>query len=342
MNHPLVAIVILNYNGKKFLEKFLPTVIEHSNESWAQVIVADNASSDDSVALLQTYFPNIQLIKLAKNYGYAGGYNRALKEVKAEFYVMLNSDVEVSKNWLHPLVSLLQSDEKIAAVQPKILDFYQREYFEYAGAAGGYIDILGYPFCAGRVFDCIEKDEGQYNQPMPIFWASGACCMVRAKSFWKVGGFDEKFFAHQEEIDLCWRLYRAGYEVWSSPLSEVFHVGGGTLHYSNPRKVFLNYRNNLIMLSKNLPWWWLLIVIPQRLVLDGIAAWQSVFKRESFKELWAIAKAHLAYYASVFHILKCRRFHPFPYSLPISMYKQSVLWKYFIERKRTARQIFKI
>jgi GT2 family glycosyltransferase len=342
MNHPLVAIVILNYNGKKFLQQFLPSVIENSNESWAKIIVADNASSDGSVDFMRSTFPEVQLIELTENYGYAGGYNMALKQIEAEFFVLLNSDIEVTKNWLNAAVSLLQSDEKIAAAQPKILDFYKRDFFEYAGAAGGYIDVLGYPFSAGRVFDYIEKDEGQYDQPLPIFWASGACLFVRAKAFWQAGGFDADFFAHQEEIDLCWRLQRMSYEIWSCPQSEVFHVGGGTLSYANPRKTFLNFRNNLLMLCKNLSLLWLLIVIPQRLVLDGVAALQSVIKHQSLKDLWAIMKAHFAFYASVPSIIQKRIEFKQPYSLPVSMYKQSVLWKYFFERKKTAREIFKL
>jgi GT2 family glycosyltransferase len=342
MNHPLVAIVILNYNGKKFLQQFLPSVIENSNESWAKIIVADNASTDGSVDFMRSTFPEIQLIELAENYGYAGGYNMALKQIEAEFYVLLNSDIEVTKNWLNAAVSLLQSDEKIAAAQPKILDFYKRDFFEYAGAAGGFIDVLGYPFSAGRVFDNIEKDEGQYDQPLPIFWASGACLFVRAKAFWQAGGFDADFFAHQEEIDLCWRLQRMGYEIWSCPQSEVFHVGGGTLSYANPRKTFLNFRNNLVMLSKNLSLLWLLIVLPQRLVLDGVAALHSVIKHQSLKDLWAIMKAHFAFYVSVPSIIQKRIAFKQPYSLPVSMYKQSVLWKYFFERKKTAREIFKL
>lgn len=342
MNHPLVAIVILNYDGKDFLEQFLPNVIENSNEEWAEIIVADNGSSDNSGTFLKSEFPNIRLLTWQENLGYAGGYNKALSLIDAEYFVLLNSDVEVTKGWLQPLVSLLQSDEKIAAAQPKILDFNKRSYFEYAGAAGGFIDVLGYPFCAGRVFDTVEKDNGQYDQSIPVFWASGACLFISAKAFKKVGGFDADFFAHQEEIDLCWRLQRAGYEIWSCPQSEIFHVGGGTLAYSNPRKTFLNFRNNLIMLAKNISCFRLSFVIPQRLVLDGIAALQSVIKHKSLRDLFAILKAHFAFYAAVPSVLKKRRRFKYPYKLPLVMYKQSVLWKYFFRDKKTADSLFKL
>lgn len=341
MDNPLVAIVILNFNGAKYLQKFLPNVIENSNEVWAQVVVADNGSTDDSVAYLQANFPNIKLLAWQDNLGYAGGYNKALSQIKASYFVLLNSDVEVSKDWLLPVITLLQSDDKIVAAQPKILDFNRKSYFEYAGGSGGFIDVYGYPFAAGRVFNTIEEDTGQYNQQMPIFWASGACLFVNAEAFWEVGGLDADFFAHQEEIDLCWRLQRAGYEIFSCPSSEVFHVGGGTLNYANPRKTFLNFRNNLIMLSKNLSLGRLCWIIPQRLVLDGIAALQSVVENKSFVDLWAILKAHFAFYASIFSIIKKRQSLHLPYDLPVTMYKRSVLWKYFVERKKTVRQLFK-
>ena len=342
MSHPLVAIVILNYNGEKFLHDFLPGVVANSSESWAKFIVADNGSTDNSVAYMKRNFPQVQLIELKENTGYAGGYNRALSMIEAEYFVLLNSDIEVTKDWLLPVISLLQSDEKIAAAQPKILSFQKRDYFEYAGAAGGFMDVLGYPFAAGRVFDTVEKDEGQYGQQTPIFWASGACLFVSARAFWEVGGLDSDFFAHQEEIDLCWRLQRAGYEVWSCPQSEVYHVGGGTLSYANPRKTFLNFRNNLVMLCKNLPLIALLVVLPQRLILDGVAALQSIIKYKSLQDVWAIFKAHIAFYGSIPSIVKKRQLLKLPYKLPVTMYKQSVLWKYFVERKKTAQAIFKL
>lgn len=342
MDNPLVAIVILNFNGKKFLQQFLPNVIGNSNEDWAQVVVADNGSTDGSVAYLQAHFPNIKLLAWEENLGYAGGYNKALSQIDATYFVLLNSDVEVTKDWLLPVVALLQSDDKVVAAQPKILDYNRKDFFEYAGGSGGFLDVYGYPFAAGRVFDTVEKDNGQYNQQMPIFWASGACLFVNAEAFWQVGGLDADFFAHQEEIDLCWRLQRAGFEIFSCPTSEVFHVGGGTLNYANPHKTFLNFRNNLTMLSKNLSVGRLCWLLPQRLVLDGVAALQSVIKNKSFGDLWAILKAHFAFYASIPSVIKKRKAVNLPYTLPVTMYKRSVLWKYFIERKKTVRELFKI
>ncbi|MCS6819113.1 MAG: glycosyltransferase family 2 protein, partial [Chitinophagales bacterium] len=227
MEHPIAAVVILNYNGRKYLERFLPSVVKYTVDYWTKIYVADNASTDDSVSFLQENFPEITIIKFDKNYGYAEGYNQALRQIKADYYVLLNSDVEVTKDWLQPLINIVKSDEKIAAAQPKILDFNRRDYFEYAGAAGGHMDILGYPFCLGRVFDHIEKDDGQYNEQQPVFWASGACFIVDATVFHRLGGFDGDFFAHQEEIDFCWRILRSGYEVWSCPQSRVYHIGGG-------------------------------------------------------------------------------------------------------------------
>ena len=235
------AVVILNYNGEKFLREFLPVVIKLSGN--AKIVVADNGSTDLSVELLKQKFPTVELIRLDNNYGFCGGYNRALKQVEAEYYVLLNSDVEVTPEWLEPLVALLDSSSDIAAAQPKVLSYNDKDHFEYAGAAGGFMDSLGYPFCRGRLFDITEKDTGQYNDTREVFWATGACLIIRSAVYHKLGGLDEDFFAHMEEIDLCWKVQRAGHKVYYCGTSHVFHVGGGTLSKSNPRKTYYNLRN---------------------------------------------------------------------------------------------------
>ena len=243
------AIVILNYNGEKLLPQFLPSVLQHSAD--AEIIVADNASSDQSIALLKKNFPKIRLIQLDENYGFCGGYNRALRQIHADYYVLLNSDVEVTAHWLTSMTQLLDSHPGIAAVQPKILSYHQKEKFEHAGAGGGFIDSLGYPFCRGRIFDHIEEDTGQYNDELPVFWCSGACMMIRSEAYHAFGGFDEDFFAHMEEIDLCWKLHRTNQSVYYCGKSTVYHVGAGTLGYGNPRKIFLNFRNGLALIYKH-------------------------------------------------------------------------------------------
>ena len=246
-----VAVVILNYNGKKLLEELLPKVIAYSPE--AEVIVADNASTDGSLALMETTFRDTRLIKLPRNFGFAGGYNEALSKVKADYYVLLNSDVEVTENWLAPLISYMDAHPRTAACQPKIKSYYQRTHFEYAGACGGYIDKFGYPFCRGRILDTLEPDNGQYDTVTDIFWATGACLFVRAEKYHKVGGLDERFFAHMEEIDLCWRLKARGNAIVCIPQSTVYHMGAQTLNKEHPRKTYLNFRNNWLMLYKNAP-----------------------------------------------------------------------------------------
>ena len=249
---PTIAIVILNWNGRKYLEQFLPSVLA-STYAGKEIIVADNASTDDSIAFLSGYYPQVRVITLDRNYGFAGGYNQALKQVDSDYYVLLNSDVEVEPGWIEPILELMESDHSIGVCQPKIKMFANRELFEYAGAAGGWLDFLGYPFARGRVFDVCEQDRGQYDAAGPVFWASGAAMFVRAALYHRLGGLDGYFFAHQEEIDFCWRLQLADYKVYTCPQSVVYHVGGGTLPKGNERKVFLNFRNNLIMLAKNLP-----------------------------------------------------------------------------------------
>jgi GT2 family glycosyltransferase len=265
-----VAVVILNYNGRNFLQQFLPSVIESS--SAAKIIVADNGSTDDSIAFLEKEFPHIEIIKIESNLGFCGGYNYALKKIEAEYYVLLNSDVEVTSGWIDPIIKLFKSDNSIAAAQPKILSYHQKDTFEYAGAGGGFVDSLGYPFCRGRIFAHLEKDTGQYNDTQHVFWATGACLFIRANIFHNAGGLDEDFFAHMEEIDLCWRLNRAGYTIYYVGSSTVYHVGAGTLARSNPHKTYLNFRNGFSLLVKHLPasklWW----KLPFRIFLDLVAA----------------------------------------------------------------------
>jgi len=291
------AVVILNWNGKNFLEQFLPALTRFTNFPDTEIIIADNFSTDDSIDFLHQNYPSLKIIKLDKNYGFTGGYNRALKKVDAKYYVLINSDIEVTKNWLIPLVEVMDGNDKIAAIQPKIKAYYQKNHFEYAGASGGFIDKLGYPFCRGRILDTLEKDTGQYNDEREIFWATGACMMIRAELFHHFGGFDDDFFAHMEEIDLCWRLKNSGYKILVQPQSEVFHVGGGTLPIS-PFKLYLNYRNNLFLLYKNLPKGKLFPTIFKRMVLDGLSAFIYLLKL-SFRNFTAVFKAHLHFYQSL-------------------------------------------
>lgn len=288
-----IAIVILNWNGKKHLANFLPSVIKESKN--AQIIVADNGSTDDSIPFLQKNFPTIQLLELGENYGFCGGYNRALKQIDAKYYMILNSDVEVTPNWLDPLKKLLDENEEIAACQPKIKAYHQRTHFEHAGGAGGFIDMFGYPFCRGRIFEIVEEDKGQYDDTIPVFWATGACLFIRSEIFHTMGGFDEHFFAHMEEIDLCWRIKNAGHQIYYCGKSEVFHVGGGTLHKSNPRKTYLNFRNGLVLMLKNMPRFPLFSVIFFRMILDGIAAFFFIIKN-NHKDAYAVFKAHMSFY----------------------------------------------
>ncbi|MDN5201364.1 glycosyltransferase family 2 protein [Fulvivirgaceae bacterium BMA10] len=287
------AIVILNYNGRDFLERFLPLVKKHSTGH--QIIVADNLSTDDSVSFLQSTHPDIQLIQLTNNFGYAGGYNAALEKIEATYYVLLNSDIEVTPGWIEPIIDLMDQFEDIAACQPKILSFYEKKRFEYAGAAGGFIDSLGYPFCRGRIFDSIENDHGQYNDTRQVFWASGACLFIRSKVFHELGGFDKDFFAHMEEIDLCWRMQRSGYKIFYNSESTVYHVGGGTLPKSNSRKTYLNFRNNLSMLYKNSGFRAILWKLPLRFTMDLLAGLKFLFNG-SPTDFLAILKAQFHFF----------------------------------------------
>ena len=298
------AVVILNWNGKEFLKKFLPSVILHS-KGYADVVVADNASSDGSVAFLTDEFPEITIIRNAENGGFAKGYNDALAHVDADYYILLNSDIEVSENWIQPVIEMMETDPQIAACQPTIRSYHNPEKFEYAGAAGGFIDKYGYPFCRGRIFQHLEDDNGQYNNPAEIFWATGACMFVRADVFKKFGGFDNDFFAHMEEIDFCWRIKHAGYKVMACPASRVFHVGGGTLPKQSSFKTYLNMRNNIVLLYKNLPAERLVQVFILRLILDGVAAFKFLVDG-GFADFWAVVRAHMSFYRR-FHIHRKKR-----------------------------------
>ncbi|WP_417429359.1 glycosyltransferase family 2 protein [Halpernia sp.] len=298
-----ISIAILNWNGKSWLEKFLPNVIENSQE--ADIFVIDNASNDDSVVYLKENFPNVSVIKNLENLGFAGGYNEGLKEVTNEIFCLLNSDVEVTENWLQPILDLFKQNKNIAAIQPKILDFNRKNYFEFAGAGGGLIDNLGFPYCRGRIFEELEEDKGQYNDETEIFWASGCAFFIRAEDFKKMNGFDERFFAHQEEIDLCWRLINDGKKIYYCGKSAVYHVGGGTLNKQSAQKTFLNIRNNLSMLLKNLPKKSLIWILPFRMVLDGFAGIYFGLKN-GFSHFTAVLKAHFGFYKQFNGTLKKR------------------------------------
>lgn len=285
-----IAVVILNWNGQFFLESFLPDVVRYS-EGLADVIVADNASADESVNWLRKNLPAVRIIQLEKNLGFTGGYNEALKFVDYEYYVLLNSDVRVTPDWLQPVLDLMDKNPECAACQPKICSLAHPDEFEYAGAGGGYIDVYGYPFCRGRIFHSLEKDSAQFNDSRQVFWASGACMFIRSSVFHQLGGFDTEFFAHMEEIDLCWRIHREGMQVWYCGTSTVYHVGGGTLPKNNPRKTYLNFRNNLLMLYKNLPADLFLKVIIARTILDSLAAIIFLF-RNGKADFTAVFEAH--------------------------------------------------
>ena len=299
-----VAVALLNWNGKRWLEKFLPGIVEKT--PGAQIYVIDNRSSDGSVEWVRKHFPEVKIIGLVKNYGFAGGYNRGLKQIDEEYVVLLNTDVEVTDNWLPPLLKKLKENKQIVAVQPKIKNYNRKEYFEYAGAAGGFLDNLGYPYCDGRIGNRVEKDTGQYDREKEVFWTSGACMAVKRTPFLQSGGFDETFFAHQEEIDWAWRMRRQGYRFWYEPSATVFHVGGGNLGYERPQKTFLNFRNNLLMLLKNLPPAKLFPVIGTRLVLDGLAGLMFLLKGKP-AHTWAIVRAHFAFYRLIPQYRKKRK-----------------------------------
>ena len=324
-----LAIVILNYNGKALLEQFLPSVLEYSKQ--ATVYVADNASTDGSVAYIKKHFSKVQLIINTQNGGYAKGYNDALAHLKEDVFVLLNSDVEVTQGWLTPIIEAFKATSNLVAVQPKILDFKNKDYFEYAGAGGGYIDALGYPYCRGRIFNTLEKDTGQYNDTRQIFWASGACLALKKEAFVKAKGFDEDLFAHQEEIDLCWRMQQQGGIIHYIEDSTVYHLGGATLAVENPKKTFYNFRNSLLVMLKNnnhTSVWAILFI---RMLLDALAAWQFLVSGKP-SHFFAVFKAHLSFYSLAPKFIKKRNKH----AKKIAYYQiKSIVWMYFIRKKTT-------
>ncbi len=333
-----VAIVILNWNGRACLSRFLPSVTACSSGCDISVYVADNGSTDDSVDFVKARFPDVKVIALPDNFGFSGGYNRALQMIDADLFVLLNSDVEVTPGWLDPLTAAFAANEKLGACMPKILSERDSSLFEYAGAAGGFIDWLGYPFCRGRLFDAIEKDGGQYDEPLEVFWASGACMAVRSGLFRQLGGLDEHFFAHMEEIDFCWRLKNAGYSIQCIPSSTVFHVGGATLETGSPFKVYLNFRNNLLMLYKNLPKRHFGMILFLRQCLDGVAALRFLLAGR-WNSMWAVWKAHLDYRSALPKYRALRSASPIPAELPGGVYRKSVVIAFFIRRNRLFSQL---
>lgn len=330
-----VAVLVLNWNGKELLPTFLPSWLEHTPDS-AELIVVDNGSIDGSVAYLRMNYPEVRIIELGDNYGFSEGYNRAIEQISHDVVVLLNSDVALSANWLAEPIELLERDERIAAVQPKIRSYREPECFEYAGAAGGYLDRLGYPFCRGRIFDEIERDRGQYDSRADLFWASGACLIVRRKVYLEVGGLDTGFFAHQEEIDLSWRLLSRGYRIVLAPRSVVYHLGGGSLAMNSPRKTYLNFRNNLLMLYKNLPGTAFLWVQLQRLVLDMGAALWFVLKGR-FSHAWAVFRAYGAYLRTLpsMYATRTENITKMTIPLPRELKSYSLVYRYYLRGQRT-------
>ena len=323
-----VAIVLLNYNGVHWLLRFLPTLVKYSSQT--PIYLIDNASTDESHAFLATYFSNILVISLPKNKGYAGGYNEGLAQIKAKYYVLLNTDVEVTQHWMDPVLSFMEKSPKVAACQPKIRNYLRRTYFDYAGAAGGLIDRLGYPFCRGRVFYTLEQDKGQYDtKPYRCTWASGACLFIRAQAFWKVGGFDEAFYMHMEEIDLCWRLHTYGYSIYSCTDSLVYHVGGGSLHVDHFQKTFYNYRNNLYMLYKNLSFIYYIKLFMLRSLLDMLATLQFILKGK-FLHALSVIRAYVACWLLIFKTKRLAKSTVMP---PMSLIL--LPFRYFVKGQRT-------
>ena len=339
MSFPAVAIVILNFNGRNYLEKFLPSVIASSYPN-KKIIVADNASTDDSVLYLTENFRSVEIILLEKNFGFAGGYNKALSKVESDYYILLNSDVEVEHNWIEEMISLMETDTQVAACQPKILSYYNKNVFEHAGACGGWIDILGYVFARGRIFDVCEEDKGQYDTIAEVFWATGAALCIRAECFHAMDGFDSHLFAHMEEIDLCWRLQRKGYTIYCCPSSVVYHVGGGTLPKTNSRKTYLNFRNNFIMLLKNLVWFEKIWKIPLRVLLDWLFAFKSLLQKDT-SSFVAVFKAHAGVLNWIgmrykYQKLRSKKTKEIP-----GVYNGFLIWAYFIRRQKHFSEIIK-
>jgi hypothetical protein len=324
-----IAIVILNWNGEKLLEQFLPSIVNFSSEL-ATIYVADNASTDHSIKFVKEQFPLVQIIENATNGGYAKGYNDALNSIEADIYCLINSDVEVTENWIPPILEVFKDEDNTAIIQPKLLDFKDKNKFEYAGAAGGFVDLYGYPYCRGRVFNHLEEDTNQYNDVTEIFWASGACFFIRAKVYHQLSGFDEDYFAHQEEVDLCWRAQNEGFQVKYVGTSTVYHVGGATLQETNPHKTFLNFRNSLLNVIKNVPKQWFLFVVFTRFILDGIAGVKFLVELRPI-HTFAILKAHLSVYKNFYKFLQKRKKLQKKY---VYNPHTSVVWQYFILKRR--------
>jgi GT2 family glycosyltransferase len=337
--HQHTAVVILSYNSLKWLQLFLPKVVEASTNQY-EVVVVDHASTDDTALVIQRDFPEVHLLRLNENHGFAWGYAEALKQIKAKYYVLLSADFEVTHNWYMPLFEMMESHPRLGAIQPKVRYYKEREYFEYAGASGGFMDKWGYMFCRGRIFSTLEKDNGQYDKPIEVFWASGGCLFVRAEAYHKVGGLDPDFFAHMEEIDLCWRLKNSGYSIGVVPQSEVFHVGGSVISYGSPQKTFYNFRNNLVLLLKNEESSKLVWLLPWRLVLDGVAGVQFLIKGD-FKNILAIIRAHFSFYATFSMWYKKRKASQklITFRNKEGIYTKSIIWGYFVKGYKYFSQI---
>jgi len=323
------AIVILNWNGKKLLEQFLPSIVNFSSEL-AEIYVADNASTDRSIGFIKEYYPEVHIVKNTTNGGYAKGYNDALKNIDADIYCLINSDIEVTENWIPPILDVFNKEKNTAIIQPKILDFKARDTFEYAGAGGGFVDLYGYPYCRGRVFNHLEQDNKQFDDVAEIFWASGACFFIRSKVYHELQGFDEDYFAHQEEVDLCWRAQNEGFDVKYVGGATVYHVGGATLQETNPQKTFLNFRNSLLNIIKNVPKQWFLFVVFLRLILDGVAGIKFLLELRPI-HTWAIIKAHVSVYVNFYKFLKKRKKLQKKYEYNLHT---SIVWQYFVLRRK--------
>ena len=331
-----IAVVILNWNGQSLLEKFLPSVIKHSTE--AEVIVVDNGSTDDSVSFLTEKFPSVRIIELNKNYGFCSGYNLALQHIDSDYYVLLNSDVEVTENWLSAPIQMMDANEDIAVCQPKILSYNDKSSFEYAGAAGGYLDKYGFPFCKGRLFHELEKDTGQYTENTPIQWATGAALFIRSEIFHQLNGFDGNFFAHMEEIDLCWRVKNIGKEIWYSANSTVYHVGAATLDKSNPQKTYYNFRNGLALVFKNTPKKRLFQTMCVRLLLDGLAGFYFLCQGNP-NHMFAVIRAHFSFYRKTSLWINARKATVRLNKKNNEIYDQSIVWQFFVRGKKTFKEL---
>ena len=335
------AVVILNWNGRKLLERFLPTLLMHTPANLAEIIIADNGSTDDSIAFLATHHPQIRRIAFDRNHGFAGGYSLALSQLEHEYVVLLNSDVEVTAHWSEAALDYLDAHPDVAALQPKLLSFHNKSAFEYAGASGGFLDIYGYPFCRGRIFTTVENDDGQHDHPTEVFWATGACLFIRLKDYMEAGGLDKNFFAHQEEIDLCWRLRARGKKVVCFPQSVVYHIGGATLKMEHPRKTFLNFRNNLIMVYKNLPEKYYRKAMVFRFFFDHLAALQFLFKGYP-ANAWSVLKARRDFHRQKknYRLIRQENLEKAKDELPSGILLHSILWKYYIMNQKKYKHIY--